>query len=84
MSELSNPEAYRIFLHLLRDARESAGVTQEQLANRLKETQSFVSKCERWERRLDVVDLLLFCAALNIDPLHFVEAVSKAIQGAPE
>lgn len=38
---------YSLFLDRLKDARKKAGLTQEQLARLLGETQSFVSKCER-------------------------------------
>lgn len=50
---------------MLRDVRVTAGVTQLELAVRLDETQSYVSKCERGERRLDLVQLQAFCTALN-------------------
>jgi transcriptional regulator with XRE-family HTH domain len=56
---------YAAFLRHLREIREDAGVTQLDLAKRLKSTQSFVSKCERGERRLDVVELRLWCEALG-------------------
>ena len=57
---------YRAFLRLLRDTRERAGITQEELAAQLGETQSFVSKCERGERRLDIIDVHAFCEALGV------------------
>jgi transcriptional regulator with XRE-family HTH domain len=57
---------YKAFLKTLREARTSAGLTQEELAKRLRQTQSFVSKCERGERRVDVVELRHFCRALNL------------------
>ena len=57
---------YAVFLRLLKEAREQAGTTQEQLAARLGQTQSFISKCERGERRLDVVEAGTFCMALGI------------------
>ena len=44
---------YGAVLRVLQEAREEAGLTQEQLAMRLGESQSFVSKVERGERRLD-------------------------------
>ncbi|WP_145027411.1 helix-turn-helix domain-containing protein [Caulifigura coniformis] len=50
---------------MLRGVRVSAGVTQQELAVLLDETQSYVSKCERGERRLDLVQLQAFCRALN-------------------
>ena len=48
---------YAAVLALLREGREAAGLTQVQLAKRLKQSQSFVSKVEVGERRLDVVQL---------------------------
>jgi transcriptional regulator with XRE-family HTH domain len=51
---------------VLRDARRRAGLTQIDLANRIGETQSFVSKCERGERRIDAIELRVFCAAFGI------------------
>ncbi len=57
---------YRTFLRLLREARERAGLTQEELARLLGETQSFVSKCERGERRLDMTEVRAFCRAIGI------------------
>src|SRR5690242_16046972 len=46
---------YAVVLRLLREAREKTGMTQVELAKKLKLTQSFVSKIERGDRRLDVV-----------------------------
>ena len=52
---------YAVFLRLLREARDDAGLTQEELGARLGQTQSFVSKCERGERRLDIVEARARC-----------------------
>ena len=68
----------RIFLRLLREAREDARVTQEQLAEQLGTTQSFVSKCERGERRLDIVELRAWCKALKLSFPSFVLKFDKA------
>jgi transcriptional regulator with XRE-family HTH domain len=57
---------YSLFLEHLKDARKKAGLTQDQLAQLLGETQSFVSKCERGERRLDIVEVRAFCNALAV------------------
>jgi transcriptional regulator with XRE-family HTH domain len=59
-------KSYDVFLRLLRDARVRAGLTQAQVAERLGATQSFVSKCERGERRLDFVEMRQWCQALNL------------------
>jgi ribosome-binding protein aMBF1 (putative translation factor) len=51
---------------VLSEARRRAGLTQIDLAKRIGETQCFVGKCERGERRIDVIELRVFCAALGI------------------
>lgn len=56
---------YQVLLQVLHAAREKAEVTQIELANRLGRSQSFVSKCERGERRLDVVQLRQICHAIG-------------------
>lgn len=59
-------DSYKDLTRLLREAREKAGLTQEQLAAALGEDQSFVSKVERRERRLDLEELRRFCSALGV------------------
>ena len=48
--------------------REKAQMTQTDLAERLGKPQSFVSKYETGERRLDVVEFVNVCSALGIEP----------------
>jgi len=62
-------------LELLLEARKSAELTQEQLAKRLGKPQSFVSKYERGERRLDVIELLQVCKQVGIDPHSIIQAL---------
>jgi len=47
-------------------------MTQAELSQRLKRPQSFVSKYERGERRLDVVEFGDVAKALGLDPLRFL------------
>lgn len=49
-------------------AREASGITQADLSTRLGRTQSFVSKYEQGERKLDVMDFVLICRTLHLDP----------------
>jgi transcriptional regulator with XRE-family HTH domain len=72
-------EDYALFLQLLRDVRTKVGITQEELAERLKQTQSFISKVERGERRLDIVELMAFCKALGISFQYFVTQFEKLL-----
>ncbi len=48
---------YKAFLARLRRAREDAGLTQVQVAKRLGRPQTWLSKCELGERRVDFVEL---------------------------
>lgn len=64
---------YERFLALLRTTRLERGLTQEDIAAKLSATQSFISKCERGERRLDIVELKEWCTALNISLSSFVK-----------
>jgi transcriptional regulator with XRE-family HTH domain len=60
-------EDYAVFLKHLRAARKKAGMTQTALARRLGQAQPFVSKIERGERRLDVVEVYRICKILKTD-----------------
>jgi transcriptional regulator with XRE-family HTH domain len=65
-------DAHRRFREFLVDARKAANLTQSELSGRLKRPQSFVSKYERGERRLDVVEFGDVAKALGIDPIRFL------------
>jgi transcriptional regulator with XRE-family HTH domain len=66
------PDYYHRFRALLVEARKAAGLTQQELAARLGRPQSYVSKSERGERRLDVVEFVEIALALGIDPVEMV------------
>lgn len=65
------------FLRLLRQTREGAGITQVELARRLKVHQSFVSKIETGERRVDLVELGRICKAMDVSLVKFVQQYSQ-------
>ena len=58
---------YEQFRARLREARSQSGLTQAQAAARLGRPQSFVSKCESGERRVDFVELLAFSELYGVD-----------------
>jgi transcriptional regulator with XRE-family HTH domain len=60
-------------ISLLTTAREKAGLTQQQLAERLGRPQSFVAKYEGGERRIDVIEFLAIAHALEFDPVRAVK-----------
>jgi transcriptional regulator with XRE-family HTH domain len=62
--------AYQFMLSRLRQARRAAGLKQSQVAAHFKRSQSFVSKCESGERRIDPTDLAAF-AKIYGEPLTY-------------
>lgn len=63
------------FRALLIDARKKANLTQVRLAARLRRPQSFVSKYERGERRLDLLEFLDVARVLELDVPTFLRAL---------
>lgn len=59
-------EDYRRLCRRLRELRESAGLTQIELAERLGSSQSYVTKYETGDRRLDLIQLRSVCDALGV------------------
>jgi transcriptional regulator with XRE-family HTH domain len=64
---------------MLLQARKTAGLSQAALAKKLSRPQSFVSKIERGERRLDVVEFKLISRVLGIDPIRFLRLLYQEI-----
>lgn len=71
--------SYQLLLTQLLAARKTAGLTQTMLSERLSKPQSFVSKYERGERRLDVIEFLEVCLQLGADP----HEVIRSLEGRP-
>lgn len=61
-------------------ARKAAGLTQEQLADRLHQHQSFVARVESGERRIDVVELIVLARAIGVDPKALLSATEAATE----
>ncbi|OKH39609.1 hypothetical protein NIES2119_04860 [[Phormidium ambiguum] IAM M-71] len=68
-------EQYGRFRELLTQYRQARSITQAQLAEALKRPQSFVSKYESGERRLDLIELLEISAALQFDPCELIRSI---------
>jgi transcriptional regulator with XRE-family HTH domain len=72
-------QRYAVFLECLVEARGRASLTQVQVAEALDTTQTFISKCERGERRLDAVDLLDFLEVFGADPAEFMRDLKNRL-----
>lgn len=68
---------YEVFRELLIKARKEAEFTQTQLAQQLNVPQSFVSKYEQGERRLDFTEFVEIAELLKVDINSFVNAYRK-------
>ena len=58
MSKSLYSKEYQNVVLKLREARNEANLTQSEVADKLKKPQSYISKIERGERRIDVTELL--------------------------
>jgi transcriptional regulator with XRE-family HTH domain len=67
-------------LVLLRGIRVDAGLTQSELASRLARDQTFVSKYESGERRLDILELREVCQAIGTDFVTFIRRLDKDLR----
>ena len=69
------PVRYKEFLRRLRRSRLEAGLTQTKVADALGKPQSFVSKCETGERRVDVIELQVLANLYGVPLSYFVEGI---------
>lgn len=74
-----NSDAHQKLCALLAEARSQVPMVQAELSERLGRPQSFVSKYERGERRLDVVEFLEVCRGLGVDPHAIIQQVEQAM-----
>ncbi|MCO4091758.1 MAG: helix-turn-helix transcriptional regulator [Sphingorhabdus sp.] len=84
MKKSVHSEPYLVFAALLVGARKRTGMRQIELAQKLNKPQSFVSKFECGERRLDVIEFLIIMDALGEDPVAILTEASKALHGNQE
>lgn len=75
MTRSPHATAYRKLRAALAAARADAGLTQSEVAKKLKKPQSFVSKYESGERNLDVIEFLAVCRALAVPPALVLESL---------
>ena len=79
MKQPKQSNDYLRLLDELRRARQQANISQDELSATLGRPQSFVSKSERGERRLDVIELREWIIALGGDPVAFISALEDRI-----
>lgn len=70
---------YAIFLEVLVESRKKSGLTQKELGIELPFEQPSISKLERGERRVDVIELRLICEKLGITLADFIQELEMRI-----
>ena len=70
-------DLYEDFRLLLRETRQTYGLTQADVAKALKVPQSAISKMESGERRIDVAEMLIVLEALGAEPNKFLKELLK-------
>ena len=80
MERITSPADEKRLQALLRHVRVQAGLSQVEVAERLDRPQSFVSKYETGERRLDILELRQVLAALGLSLPEFVRALEAVLR----
>lgn len=63
----------------LKRLRKEASLTQVELAKKLDRPQTYISKYELGERRLDLIEIQDICTACNITLTQFIEAIEPLL-----
>jgi transcriptional regulator with XRE-family HTH domain len=72
--------AYVMLREALKAARLSAGLNQQELAQRLDRPQSYVAKYETGDRRLDVLEFLEVCSAVSLRPNDLLATLQQELE----
>lgn len=59
----------------LRVARIRANLRQVEVAEMLGKPQSYIAKVENGERKIDLIETMLLCKAVGLDPHHLIESL---------
>lgn len=73
MTKSIHTKEYAYFVERLRKAREEAGLTQVEVAKKLKRPQSHISNIESGQQRVDVVELQIFAKLYGKDVKYFIK-----------
>jgi transcriptional regulator with XRE-family HTH domain len=77
MAKAQHSHRYRCLPGLLRQLRTNAGLTQRELARKLRTTHVFVHKSEVGDRRVDVAEFMDWCLACGVDPEQVFRQLRK-------
>lgn len=69
----THSDDYQRVITALASARKDRGVLQTKLASLLKKPQSFISKVENRERRIDVAEFVEICRFIGVSPIAILK-----------
>lgn len=73
MQTIIYTDNYKYLLKLLKSYRKKANLTQKELADKLDVNQSLISKIESGERKINIIELIMFLKVMNFNPLEVIE-----------
>jgi transcriptional regulator with XRE-family HTH domain len=79
MEKSTHTKEYAALRAELKNARQTAGLSQRELAARLKVPHSWIAKVENGERRVDLVEFCWFLSACNVDAAAATSRLAKVI-----
>jgi ribosome-binding protein aMBF1 (putative translation factor) len=68
---------HRFLVKAVVEAREQVGMSQAELARRLKQYQSWAARLESGERRIDVVEFLLLAEIIGFNPIKMLKEIMR-------
>jgi transcriptional regulator with XRE-family HTH domain len=80
MSRTLRSPRQKALIALLIEQRKKSGLTQAQLAKRLRRYQSVVATVESGQRRIDVIEFLDFADAIGFDPIDAIKKLRVAVR----
>ena len=79
MKVFPHDKRYIVLIRLLKQIRKEANLYQNDIAEKLNKPQSFVSKYENGERRIDPIELYMICDVLGISFINFARRFDKQL-----
>ena len=77
MSRTFSSSRHEALVKFLKKKRKEAGLTQWDVAQRLRRYQSFITDYERGQKRIDAVELIEICEAIGISPHDALKVIVR-------
>ena len=73
MKKTIHNESYKNIINELRSYREKNNIKQSDLAKNIDRDQTFISKVENFERRIDVIEFIEICKQLKLSAINILK-----------